>query len=41
VGEAGVIAIMAGEAFYIFEESGEPWSVPVESVTEMVFFDGD
>jgi hypothetical protein len=35
-----VIAIIfSGEAFYVFEESESPRSVPFESVVEMVFFD--
>jgi hypothetical protein len=40
VGEEGVVAIIfADEEFHIFEESGEPRSVPVLSVTEMAYFD--
>jgi hypothetical protein len=38
VGEDGVIAIVFGEAFYIFEAASRR-PVPWQSVTEMVFFD--
>jgi hypothetical protein len=42
VGEEGVVVfIFGGEAFYVFDESGERRSVPWDSVTEMAFFDGD
>jgi hypothetical protein len=40
VGEEGVVAIIfAGQAFYIFDGSENPRSVPFDLVTEMWFFD--
>lgn len=37
--ERVVVIIFGGEAFRISGESGEPRRIPVESVTEVVFFD--
>jgi len=40
VGEDGVIAIIPGQPFFIFREASRR-AVPVESVTEMAFFEDD
>jgi hypothetical protein len=41
VGAKELLAIIFGEAFYIFEAAGTPRPVAVEPVTKTAFFDDD
>jgi hypothetical protein len=40
VGEEGVVAIIAGQPFFVFQAASRR-PVPWESVTEMAFFEDD